>query len=969
MRDGPAVRRATTASAAARPGAVPTRAVGAARSGPPVGRVVVLASVLVPFLTSGLAAQEEPAPADPVGADLDTAGVRIDVPALLESTGASTLPELLEGRVPGLYVDPSSGQVGAAARIRLRGSSSLALRNTPLVYVDGVRVASRTDGGPFSDLSLGDGQPIGQTTSRLSDLDPVEIASIQVLKGPAASAVYGPDAASGVLLIETRRGGPGGPRITVSTEQGAARDVGEYRDNYLNVTAVSGITDPDDPRLDGWSPERNPVTGDLFVRDNPLEDPDRTPFGTGRSQAYHLSASGAVGDDAAGTYFGSVGYREEDGALPGNHHERFHGRVNLSVRPAPSLDVGAHVAHIDRGNDLPLSGGFILGILENGAVGSPLHEYGDAQGDGRGTCLATALRGDPATVCSDRRGYWRARPEDLSSFANGEDLRRTTWSASARWVPTGWLTGRLRGGEDRVKSALWEIQPPEQADVAFVPSGGHAVLGEISEDRRTLEAAVTVSGSLSDPIEMSTTLGIQRYDLHRDLAFCEGTNFPTDAVPEPGDDPAAACEPAPARTVGSSTSESDQTGGFVQGNLRYRDFLSVHGSLRADDHSAALEDDGLIWAPAGGASLLLHRLPGWGWEAADELRARLAWGRSSRVAEGGEDFLPIVLGPGPPSTTAPSAVETTEEVEAGLDAVLLDHRLSLSATYYRQQTSDAFLGIFVPVQGELENEGVEASLRARAVDGESVTWELGLTLATADPVVTDLGGAPPALYEPGRGYVLEGQAPGVKLAPVVGDAERDGGGEIVPGSVTLLPSDVGDPFVTETRFLGNPRPADEESLWTTVTLFGGLRVHAQFRRAAGHVNYDGTAAIGSVAPTSLTRRDAFRQAESTPEEQAALEAPRGVPMRDAAFVHDATFVKWRELTVSYRLPDGWRERVLPFAESVTLSASGRNLATWTDYPGLDPEARATGGREGFHQADQFTLPPVRSFHGRLSLTF
>lgn len=939
-------------------------------------RTLGAASVLLVATTAGLAGQQELAEPDSVPAPPDTAAVhRIDVPVLLAPGGSGSLPGLLDARVPGVLGHPGAGVVGAGARIRARGSSSLALSNTPLVYIDGVRVASRTDGGPFSELSLTSPSTIGQTTSRLEDLDPYEIVSLQVLRGPAAAASHGPGAASGVLLIETRRGGPGGPRVRLSTEQGGAHDVGDYPDNYLNVTAVSEtvdpenpVVDPDDPRLDGWTPERNPVTGDLFVRDNPLEDPERSPFGTGRLQAYHLSVSGGTGPDAGISYFGSLAHRDEDGVLPGNGFRRSNGRVNVSIRPVASLELGANVGYVDSETALPYSGGYLLGILENGTLGSPLHEYGEGEEGGRGPCLETALTGGSETTCARRRGYYRARPDVLSRLDNGEGLERVTWGATATWRPADIATGRLLVGEDRLDARLWRLVPPGWSEGLDFPIGlaGQATLGSSSHDRRSVEATLTVAGAMSERIAVSTTVGFQRYDLYREEEACEGSGFPVDAFPSPGDDPASGCDAAGGLTLRSSSFDADQTGGFLRQGFRYHDYLSVHGSVRVDDHSDALDEDGTIWSPAAGVSLLLHRMPGWAWEAADELRLRLAWGRSARVAEAGEEFLLVPVPPGGPTRTAPSHVETTGEIEVGLDASALDRRLSVSATYYRQKTSDAFLGFFTPVQGELENQGLEASLGARPVEGDDVTWDLGLTLATADPVVTDLSSSPPVLHDPGRGFVWEGHAPGVKLGPVVESAERDAEGDIVPGSVTLLPGEV--EAVGELRVLGTPRPGDEESLWTTLTLFGDLRVHALFQRAGGHVNFDGTSELGSLSPTTLTRRDAFRQAESTPEEQAALEAS-GQPLRQTLFVHDATFVKWRELTVSWRLPDGWRDRIFPFSESVEVSAGGRNLLTWTDYPGLDPEVLASGGREGFQGADQFTVPPVRSFHGRLSLTF
>ena len=123
----------------------------------------------------------------------------------VERGTSTSVTDLLTARVPGVQVTASSGVSGTAQQIRIRGASSITLSNEPLVFVDGVKVSSRT----LNDINIG-----GQGVSQLFDLNPEDIESIEVVKGPAAAALYGADASAGVIQVITKQGRPGAGRYT-----------------------------------------------------------------------------------------------------------------------------------------------------------------------------------------------------------------------------------------------------------------------------------------------------------------------------------------------------------------------------------------------------------------------------------------------------------------------------------------------------------------------------------------------------------------------------------------------------------------------------------------------------------------------------------------------------------------------------------------------------------------------------------
>ena len=152
-------------------------------------------------------------------------------PAALATAG--NMSQLLTGRIPGVDVATPGGTIGSSARFRIRGASSLSLSNDPLLIIDGIRVDNNS-----ASTTIGVG---GQTPSRFNDINPEDIEKIDILKGPAAGALYGTAAANGVIQITTKHGRSGKTRFTVFGESGSIRNVTPFPRNYAQVgTTTAG---------------------------------------------------------------------------------------------------------------------------------------------------------------------------------------------------------------------------------------------------------------------------------------------------------------------------------------------------------------------------------------------------------------------------------------------------------------------------------------------------------------------------------------------------------------------------------------------------------------------------------------------------------------------------------------------------------------------------------------------------------
>ena len=305
--------------------------------------------------------------------------------------------DLLQGRATGVSVIQSSGTAGTGSRIRIRGSNSVSLSNSPLLIVDGIRVDDDPDA-----YALFTG---GQTTSRLNDFNPENIESIEILKGPAAAALYGTAAANGVIQITTRRGSVGNARWSFWTEYADFDRSIRMPDNVLHVDIQPDLSLR---RCDFLRRVSEDCTVDSVLTFNPLENPETTPFRNGHSQRFGASVSGGSG---TGTYFLSAELQDETGVMQENDSRRVNLRANLSSTFRENIELSASAGYVDFEAQLPQNDNTVIGVLQNGLTGAPI-----------------------AQVIEQQQGY--ALPRDyLFAWDNFQDLTRTTLSGQATWRP------------------------------------------------------------------------------------------------------------------------------------------------------------------------------------------------------------------------------------------------------------------------------------------------------------------------------------------------------------------------------------------------------------------------------------------------------------------------------------------------------------------------------------------------------
>ncbi len=849
----------------------------------------------------------------------------IDVSAAAELAPSQDLQTLVSGRVPGVTVLTGQGNLGTGGVTRVRGISSLSLSNEPIVYIDGVRVNSDANAGP----SIRGGRQV----SRLSDLNPEDIASIEVIKGPAAATLYGTEASNGVIQIITKKGSGGAPVVELSVEQGA---------NFLNNKSRFPVN--------YW---QNPETGQVESQDllAQEETAGRPIFQTGHAQKY----SGAVrgGLDAL-RYYASGQYDDAEGVVDYNWRKRYSGRLNLDIPVRDNFQINTNFGYVR--NDTR------LGQAANGW-----------------DLMAQIHWGTPRQKDGPTRGFLRAPPEAVATIESKAEIDRATIGAQMDFRPREWFFHRLNVGVDvgdETNSILFPRHP--EGDAYFF--GGQS-LGDRSLERRrttflTFDYATTASLDATPDLNLATSFGVQYYSKRFETSAAQGRVFPAPSVTSVG---------GAAVTFGDEDLIENKTLGlYVQERIGWKNRVFITAALRGDDNSAFGTNFNFVTYPKVSATWVVDEEPFFDVSWVNTLRLRGAWGRAGQQPDvfAAARLYGPTTGPGDVSTLTPQNVgnpdlkpEVGEEIELGFDAALQDERVGLEFTWFHKTTSDAivergvapslgFPGTQFVNLGEVKNWGVELGLRGRALDGERVALDLSATLATNDSEVTDLGDLPPVstgtLQQHREGYPVGG----IFIRRVV-DVTLDGDGNVVE-ALCAGDEETPEPLPCASAprvFVGVPTPKWQATFSGTLTFLENFRLFGLVDAMGGHHLLNGDIGASHVL---LINSRAAAERDPTVQGYATFNGWQNSGLMDAGFA------KLREVSLAYSLPERLLSRV--GIDRASIAVAGRNLAVlWRatdDVFGrkvIDPEVRLTSNEQSAYF--QTVMPQYASFSTTLRLSF
>jgi TonB-dependent starch-binding outer membrane protein SusC len=859
-------------------------------------------------------------------------------PKTEEITSAQTVSQLITGKVSNVDVQQAGGTVGGGSRIRIRGANSISLTNEPLIIVDGIKFNNSVGQDDVSGANtIGVG---GQVPSRFNDINPEDIQSIEVLKGPAAAAQYGTAAANGVLQITTKRGRSGKPRWTAYVEGGRIQDVTDYPANFAR-----GGTNPDGSdagSCDLDSEALGACTPGPLESFNPLVS--ASPFITGHRGAYGASVTG--GSDAV-TYYLSGNFDKQQGVFTNNLENRAGGRANLFAQLRDNWNVQLGTSYLADHIRLPQNDNNILGILGGGLLG--------------------AASDDPVG-----RGYILGQtPAEIAAINTRQDIQRFENSINTSYQPLSWLTATAVAGLDYLNRYDNEVVPPNQV-----------FFGDLAEGQRTSNPYsiynYTANGTLS--AAFTPFAGIKSTTKVSGLfskELVKGTRA-FGAVLLGG---TGSLSGATARfAVGETNTDNKTVSRLIREDLAFGDRLFFSAAVRNDKNSAFGQDFGSINYPSFTLSWVVNEEPFFPkTNIFSSLRLRAANGRSGQkpnfrdaitffnaqtVSVSNTDVPGILVGGTGNLELRP---EKSRETELGFDAGFFGERLGLEVTHYNKRTDDLLIAVPLPPSlgltqtqfknlGSVRNKGWEFLVNAKVFDMDQAGLDVLATGSTNDNKLLSLGEISPGVSVPEIlfGTIQEHKAGyplgGYWAKPLTfSDANKDG--IIDETEITVGPDNV---------YMGNPLPKTQLAFSPTLRLFNAVRISAQIDRKAGYRLFDFTRRFRCVFGNC---REAYDKTAPLADQAAYLGVFFGT---DAPYIEDASFTKLRELSFTFSVPE--RLRGFLGGRNAELSIAGRNLHTWTNYRGFDPESNSTPGAN-FQTEDFLTLPPTRSWTARLSMSF
>jgi TonB-dependent starch-binding outer membrane protein SusC len=875
---------------------------------------------------------------------LGNAITTIDAEELTQKVVNTNVTELLQATAPGVTVMRSSGTPGTGGTIRIRGVGSLTGAVSPVVYVDGVRIHSGVAGNfrnswesPAPMLARSGG---GQDAFSLDMIDPDEIESIEVIKGPAAATLYGADAANGVIQIITKKGARGAQKLQWTAKaQAGQTDWGlDRRESFTTCTAAR-IADT----LAGGSPAYPGCQGktpNSRIGLTSLEQP-----GALRDGNLHNLSLSLRGGTPASSFFTAAENEREQGVFANSENTRSSGRANLAFYPREQVNFTVNFGYTRNSTRFP-QGDNASNLLESAWTFKP----GSA----------------PATGQSD--GFSYGSPEQLTIYDNRLRSDRVTFGTTLNVTPWSWLQNRLTVGADLSSNQANRYVAPGSL---WSPTEGQMTQGAPRNSIYTVDYAGTIKNTLPwSSLGSAFSVGVQYTNTQYRNTVAQGNNFPSGTTRD--------VSLAAVQTSWTEFSDVKSLGFYAQEQVDWKDRLYLTGALRVDNSSVFGDDIKQLYYPKVSASYVISEEPFFklGW--LDQVKLRAAWGQAGNAPDPFAAIKSYTLTKSvdPVTNTVVSALrldskgnadvkpERGNEIELGFDAAFRKGRGNLEFTYYNKTTKDALMRVPIPPSegyvgsvfenlGEIRNSGVEVALDLLPVQLDRLTWDARIGVSTNSNELVKFGFA--------RGPVILGlTTPNqrhVEGFPLGGFWVHD----------PIRGSD-GTYTASEARYVGSSNPTREASFGNTITFLKNFRLFTLLDYKGGFYVLNQTDWRRCTAGVCEEVNDPNVSDEMKRQLQLALE------VNDALYTQKGDFIKWRDVSLTYALPTTAARRVGAARASVTLAGHNLGFLWKPDYKGLDPEVNFSGdngptGSWAFTRVDYWTMPMTRRFTAALEISF
>lgn len=893
----------------------------------------------------------------------------------------------LQGKIAGAKISSASGQVGSATGIILRGISSFNGNNQALIVIDGIPIDNTNvdNSNGLNNRSMG---------NRGNDINPADIESVTILRGPAAAALYGTRASGGAVLYTTKKGRSGKKAEITYTSSYMAETIlrvpkfqttfglGQTGSNlnYLNDQETWG--DPYDGSLRPYSLVVD--NQQLFKRYSATPGTVRDGMDIGHQFSNDISIGGG---NESSNYFFSFSDLDQKGVVPGTQLDRKSFRLNGSTKLANKFSLSGAANYITTKSNIAETGQGVSFWAQDLRISNdvPRDEMRNYKAPfWNSATFQTPFNDNPYKIL----GQWK----------NNQEINRLLGNVAINYDPFDFLNVTYRVGGDffsdetNFRTPIEIVGPPNSINRTGSYSESIFNVRDITSD-----LMITFNKDISNDVHLSAMVGhnVRKRDTHTlngaltQLAIPEFYNL-ANQISAP-------------QTSGTYQDRS-LTGVYGSLSASFRDFIFLEVTGRNDWSSTLPKDGRSFFYPSVNTSFVFSELLNVDFVSYGKLRAS--------YAEVGNDAAPFLTTNnfgadasfpfgGVPGVTSLNNIgnpilkpEKTKGIEIGLEANFLNNRIGIDAAYYNQLSADQIVpvqissttGFSTAVQnlGKIRNSGIELTLNGTPVQTNGFRWNVSIVFSKNVSKVEEL-------FPGTNKFTIFGFSGGEGTNNIVAKVGepwglweytailRDPDGNIVVNPANGRPQQ--DPSALKSD--GRSTQPDWTGGITNTVSYKGFVLSFLFETSQGGTYYNGTKQWIEIAGKSRESAYNFRQPWIVPGSVLANGDGTFRP-NTSVFVSDpnqywnnriaemnlfdASWVKLREASISYELPTKWLSK-LPFG-SVTVSAIGRNLLLITPKENVysDPELSSFGvdNAQGF---DFRQIPSVRSFGGSIRATF
>lgn len=904
----------------------------------------------------------------------------------LKNATQTTVESALQGKVAGVLVTTSDAMAGAPVTVRIRGTSSIVASSEPLYVVDGVPVVT----GNFSHNNASTWRlATAHESNALSQLNPNDIESIEILKDASAAAIYGSRGANGVVLITTKRGKEGATKYDVGLQSGFSKETNRVEmlngPQYLELAKEAWTNSYEDALADD-----NPANDTRFDTGNDYEKfwnailppgltrevAERTStdwidhaLQKGYFQEANISASG--GNDKTLFYLGGT-YRDEQGIFVGNNFKRYNARVNLDHNPTSYLSIGARAAYTVTDSDI-----------------IPISWAG-----GLGTAQSQALPFWP--IYNEDGTFFNAQTGNnvVAELTNTEMNQKGTSILGNFYAQLNFLENFSLRSEFGVNN-IYKKESYYRSAIIEPEALSTSVLSE------------SINWNMNNTISYSNTFGKHSLDVLAGMNATKNTFFSNVIDGETFANPALKNpENAAIQRASVFTTQFSFLSFLGRLNYRFNERYLIGLSIRRDGSSRF--GPGNRWGTFPAASL--------GWIISDEpfladrdvltfLKFRASFGITGNAEIGNFEYFGSFASNN--YVDLPGIVvaeidnpdlgwESSKQYDIGVDFGLWDGRIEGGLDFYLKKTTDLLTEIDVSALsgvervtsniGSLENRGFDLSITSHNLTGK-LKWVTSVNLGYNVNEITDLGGRD---FIPGQGFGLGavsiGQPVGARhLVPFAGiaandmnlivtDPDTETPKEIqVKGGEQLFINQFGevtniiDP--NDQQFVGNPNPVWIGGITNSLS-YKNFDLSVLVTFAAGHdltndeqrYQFTGFGYGWNMWSTALDRWQ--QPGDQTDMQRVTWASERPHSTR---YMHTADYARLKDVTIGYNFPASLLKKWK--LGSVRVYAKGTNLATLTDYPGWDPEYNRDGAGNVGQGKSWLPSPQAKSVSFGLNVGF